>query len=355
MKKILEIIKKTSVTLLLMFSVVTILRFFALDVYYVPSNSMDETIKQQEYILTNKLLYGPRWFGKNKLNRLPGFSRVKRNDIVVFNFPEGDTVLSAAPSQNYYSFQRRIAAGKKVNQKIVSSGKNYISMPNRIAYVKRCVALPGDTLEIKDAKLYIDGMLKDKGDNYKMKYKIQGEISLITSALKNAGINRFKVKKSHVIVHACPNKMKIWKRKHPEHIVKQRFEYSKWINSFPSYPDRKQNWNRDNYGPLYIPKAGDTLTITLGNLPTYKRLICAYEGNRLEIKDSTIYINNVETNTYVVKQNYYFMMGDNRYFSIDSRNWGFVPEDHLIGKAQMILSSEAKNGNIRWDRIGTVL
>jgi len=173
MKKIYKIVKRIFVASIFIFSAFTILRFLAFDVYFVPSDSMSPTITAGEYIFTNKLALGARWFSEEGVTRLPGYGSVERNDIVVFNFPEGDTVYVDEPTQNYYFFQRLMAAGKKVNQRIVSGEKCFLPIPKRIAYVKRCVALPGDTLVIKEAQLYINGTPQNDVFDCEKKFSIE--------------------------------------------------------------------------------------------------------------------------------------------------------------------------------------
>lgn len=339
-------------------SITIILHFFVWDVYYVPSESMDETIKPGEYILTNKLGYGTRWISNKGIKRLPGYSQVNRNDIVVFNFPEGDTVYVAEPIQNYYFFKRLMAAGKKVDSTIVSSNKCYLPVVNRVAYIKRCTGLPGDSLEIKNAELYINNVLQKDAFSFHVKYHIQGNTIQIVQKLRADDIYHFRVQSSktpYVVVYSLPEQMKEWGDKHPEYPIERTFAKHRPINIFPSHKDRTKNWRNDNYGPLYIPKKGDTIYINESSLPIYQRLIGVYEKNKMEQKGDSILINGVLTNIYIIKQNYYFMMGDNHYFSMDSRSWGFVPEDHIIGKANMVLYSHDKYDEVRWDRVGTFL
>lgn len=326
--------------------------------YYVPSESMDKTIQPGEYILTNKLACGTRWFSDKGMTRLLGYSQVNRNDIVVFNFPEGDTVYAAEPTQNYYFFKRLMAAGKRVDSSVVSSEKCYLPLINRVAYVKRCVALPGDTLQIMNAELSINGIHYKDAFSYRVKYNIQGNTDKITQALRLDDFQQCRVRTfeiPYVEVYGFPEQMKVWEDKYPEYTVERAFGQYKPINIFPSHKDRSRNWRKDNYGPLYIPKQGDEISLTKDNLPIYERLIKVYEGNDLICRDEGFYINGIQANKYIIKQNYYFMMGDNRYFSMDSRSWGFVPEDHIIGKANMVLYSHNEYDQIRWDRVGTVL
>jgi signal peptidase I len=277
---------------------------------------------------------------------------------VVFNFPEGDTVYLAEPTQNYYFFKRLMAAGKEVDTNIVSSEKFYLPIINRVAYVKRCVALPGDSLEIKNAELYVNGMHCKDAFSFRVKYNIHGNTNHITQKLRSDNFQQCRVRAfeiPYVEVYGFPEQMKVWENKHPEFKVERAFGQYRPINIFPSHKDRSRNWRNDNYGPLYIPHKGDTICINKSTLPIYKRLIDVYEENKIHQKGDSVFINDSLTNTYVIKQNYYFMMGDNRYFSMDSRSWGFVPEDHIIGKANMVLYSHNEYDEIRWNRVGKLI
>jgi len=321
----------------------TIIRTFLLEAYTIPTPSMEKSLLVGDFLFVSKYAYGPKVpntplsfpfahhtlpFTKSTksylewitlpLYRLPGLGNVQRNDAVVFNYPDGDTTTVELQSNySYYALVREHGRDAIWNKAI----PNPIDMEHRpikltvIArpvdkrenFIKRCVAIAGDTLEIINQDVYINGekMIYGKG------------IELIFSRSTRSK-NEFD-----------PN----------------IFPYKK------NYP-----WNVDNYGPLYIPKEGATVKIDTSNICLYERIISAYEGNDLKIKDGKIYINNEIADSYTFNMNYYWLMGDNRHNSADSRYWGFVPEDHVVGKAVFVWLSldntkSLFNGKIRWNKM----
>ena len=294
--------------------VVTFINIFFFQAFKIPSSSMEKTLYTGDHLFVSKLTYGPRVpqtpltvpfthnviFGKesystliqNDYRRLKGLRNVRRGDIVVFGFPNGDTVLRKAPSEDYYSLCRFY--GK---QKVISTLGPVVARPaDKVDhYVKRCVAIPGDTLEIRDGLVWIDGV---KQETY-----------------PGMQISR--------------------------NLVKVQNDYRE---IFPFSPD--YTWTRDEFGPLWIPQKGATVDLTRENLPLYERIIRVYEHSSVEEA--------LAAGSYTFKQDYYFMMGDNRHNSLDSRYWGFVPEDHIVGRPVVIWLStdEGKKfpKNIRWGR-----
>lgn len=342
--------------MLFILSITSILRFFIFDVYFVPSESMEATIKTGEYVFTNKLAVGSRWFSKDKVTRLPGYSAVKRNDIIVFNFPEGDTVYLEYPTQNYYLNKKRGVNDKDNTYLNINSEKCFLPVQERIAYVKRCVGLPGDTIGITKGRVSINGI--PEALSFKGKYSITGDLTQIKAQINKFGLQPswcVNKKDSAMIVFAFPKEITLLKRKNPSFKIEREYWNGLMAKTQPCYPQKKNCWRYDTYEPLYIPAKDDTIALCAENLPIYKRLITVYEGNTLTITDRGVEINGMLKKEYVIKQNYYYMMGDNRYFSMDSRCWGFVPEDHVIGKARAILFSKNNNDEIRWNRIGTIL
>ena len=294
--------------------VVSFINIFFFQAFKIPSSSMERTLYTGDHLFVSKLTYGPRLpqtpltvpfthnviFGKesystliqNDYRRLKGFRNVRRGDIVVFGFPNGDTVLRKAPSEDYYSLCRFY--GK---QKVVSSLGPVIARPaDKVDhYVKRCVAVPGDTLEIREGLVWIDGVKQETYPGMQISRNIE------------------KVQ-------------------------------SDYREIFPFSPD--YTWTRDEFGPLWIPEKGATVQLTRENLPLYERIIRVYEHSSVEEA--------LVAGSYTFKQDYYFMMGDNRHNSLDSRYWGFVPEDHIVGRPVVIWLStdEGKRfpKNIRWGR-----
>ncbi|MGM9784285.1 MAG: signal peptidase I [Candidatus Cryptobacteroides sp.] len=294
--------------------VVTFINIFFFQAFKIPSSSMEKTLYTGDHLFVSKLTYGPRVpqtpltvpfthnviFGKesystliqNDYRRLKGLRNVRRGDIVVFGFPNGDTVLRKAPSEDYYSLCRFY--GK---QKVISTLGPVVARPaDKVDhYVKRCVAIPGDTLEIRDGLVWIDGVKQETYPGMQISRNLE------------------KVQNDYREI-------------------------------FPFSPD--YTWTRDEFGPLWIPQKGATVELTRENLPLYERIIRVYEHSSVEEA--------LAAGSYTFKQDYYFMMGDNRHNSLDSRYWGFVPEDHIVGRPVVIWLStdEGKKfpKNIRWGR-----
>ena len=294
--------------------VVTFINIFFFQAFKIPSSSMEKTLYTGDHLFVSKLTYGPRVpqtpltvpfthnviFGKesystliqNDYRRLKGLRNVRRGDIVVFGFPNGDTVLRKAPSEDYYSLCRFY--GKK---KVISTLGPVVARPaDKVDhYVKRCVAIPGDTLEIRDGLVWIDGVKQETYPGMQISRNLE------------------KVQNDYREI-------------------------------FPFSPD--YTWTRDEFGPLWIPQKGATVDLTRENLPLYERIIRVYEHSSVEEA--------LAAGSYTFKQDYYFMMGDNRHNSLDSRYWGFVPEDHIVGRPVVIWLStdEGKKfpKNIRWGR-----
>jgi signal peptidase I len=350
------------------------------ETYKIPTPSMEETLLAGDYIFVSKLAYGPRLpgtplaipFFHNKLpsgkksyseriqmpyKRLNGFSRIKRDDIIVFNFPEGDTMLVQYPGQNYYSLIRQY-------------GRDYIlgefdiithPVDKRENYIKRCIALPGDTLLISNGVVSINGSIRSELPLQKFKYYVstQGE-PLADPLLDSLKIHKNTVTYNpvnslHVLYLANENVESL--RSFPQ--VRSISRYMEPTLSFQNqeiFPHHNHyRWTGDNFGPLRIPKRGDTIQVNLGNLPVFQRIIDIYEGNDLAVLDGVIHINGKKADSYIIQMDYFFVMGDNHHNSADSRYWGFVPEDHLLGKAVRVWFSIKPDtpfiGGLRKERI----
>ncbi|MFA6676417.1 MAG: signal peptidase I [Bacteroidales bacterium] len=366
--------------------VVTFINMFFFQAYMIPSSSMEKTLMTGDYLFVSKLSYGPSVaqrpltvpFTHNtlpifncksysdlikvKYRRLKGFTHVKRGDIVVFNFPHGDTVLTKSPMDDYYTLVR--LNGKEYTEKRFGP---IITRPvgKEDNYVKRCVAQSGDTLQVINGRVFING------DTLKYFEDIQNTYTVVTNGSKINPIllSDFDIDLQEFYFDAnLPGYPDLnLTGKAAEYVAKLSNVVSctKNVDVYPpDYPDsylmlfpftKEFKWTRDNYGPLYIPKKGATVELTVQNLPLYERLIRVYEGNKLRVDGNSIYVNNKLTHSYTFKQDYFFMMGDNRHNSLDSRYWGFVPEDHIVGRPRVIWFSKDKNKsfprNIRFKRI----
>lgn len=366
----------------------TFIRMFFIEAYTIPTGSMEKTLLVGDYLFVSKVAYGPKvpetpvsfplvhnvmpFTGgesyseiiKNDYRRLKGFSNVKRDDIVVFGFPHGDTVLKALPQDDYYQLVRMNNNNRAYTQQMYGP---IIVRPNdkKDNYVKRCVAIAGDTLRVVNGNVIVNGVPQEEYEGLQSTYTVYTNGSAINpKILKEIGL----VPQEVYFDSSLPGYPDLTLTKSELAKVKDLAivaEIRENIDVYPpDYPDspillfpftKNFEWTRDNYGPIWIPAKGATVTLTADNLPLYERIITAYEKNRLEIKDGEIYINGEKTNNYTFKQDYYFMMGDNRHHSLDSRYWGFVPEDHIVGKPVMLWFStdkyESFPSNIRWSRL----
>lgn len=390
---------------------VYMINIFLFQNYKIPTSSLEKSLLVGDHLFVSKVSYGPRmpntpiafplvqntfpivnsksytswpyWDYK----RLKGFGDVKRDDIVVFNFPAGDTVPFKQTNPDYYNLM--LEAGKSqvmrnndlmpstpfnsdwernhflmnIGRDIIKSNPNdfgeviYRPVDRRDNYVKRCVALPGDVFEIRSNQIFINGEEVANPDDIQHNYRIETD----GTALNDRFFERLDISKADQSGIA-PNYYLPLNKAKAEEVKKMGFIKSVIIeeskpngSGFQVFPfSSDYNWSRDNFGPLKMPKAGDSVELTMTNLVLYERIITAYEGNTLEVKEGNIYINGEIENSYTFKMNYYFMLGDNRHKSADSRYWGFVPEDHIVGKPILVWLSldidKSFPSNIRWDR-----
>ena len=381
------------------------INLFIFQNYQIPSSSLEKSLLVGDYLFVSKVSYGPRvpntplsfplvqntlpiFNCKSYLDwpswdykRVAGLGQIQRNDIVVFNFPAGDTVATLQQNPDYYTLVQMYGR-EAVRMNKQSFGEIiYRPVDKRENYVKRCVGLPGDSLSIRNNQVYINGKAAQNPKNMQLNYFVETETPLTETMFRNWGVSRDdympygqpctvtdpetlsflgfqpNANGAYNLVYRFPmtEAMVAQVKKLPS--VKKVIVEPEIIGGTMYYPvDYDNGWTRDNYGPIWIPKRGATIELTPENLALYRRCIKNYEHNELEEKDGVVYINGEKATTYTFQYDYYWMMGDNRHNSADSRSWGFVPEDHIVGKPIMIWLSLDKDrslfdGGIRWNRL----
>ena len=400
----------------LVFALVAVyfINLFFFQNYVIPSSSLEKSLLTGDYLFVSKVSYGPRipetpltmpltqhtmpvintksyieW-PQWDYRRVKGLGKVQLNDIVVFNYPAGDTILTEEKYQanDYYamvySFGQQIYQSQMPNpitpdslspqqqldyfNMLYNIGRNYIvNNPNeygsidhrptdrRENYVKRCVGLPGQTLQIKNRIVYLDGKANKEPENVQYTYYVKLKADLPDDLLKELGISG-----EDLLSLNQNGYMPLTKKAVKVLSARKDLVASIRLNTDAAtgevYPlNAVTGWTRDNYGPIWIPKKGETVQLTLKNIALYERPIRVYEHNQLDIRNGKIYINGREAHSYTFKMDYYWMMGDNRHNSADSRYWGFVPEDHIVGKPIFIWWSSDPDrrgfSGIRWNRL----
>lgn len=399
----------------LVFALVAVyfINLFVFQNYVIPSSSLEKSLLTGDYLFVSKVSYGPRIpqtpltmpltqhtlpvintksyleFPHWDYRRVKGLGAVKLNDIVVFNYPAGDTICTELPYQTeyynmVYGFGQQIYAqnnGGEINlstlnrqqqhdyfQQVYALGRQYIasnpvefgdidSRPTdrRENYVKRCVGLPGQTLQIKNRIVYLDGKPNKEPENVQYTYYVKLKNEIPESLIEELGISMEDLASLQRNGFMPLTKKAVRALAARKDIVESiRINTDATVGDL--YPQNAvTGWTRDNYGPIWIPAKGKSIEIDMNNIAIYERPIRVYEGNQLEVKNNQIYINGKLAHRYTFKLDYYWMMGDNRHNSADSRYWGFVPEDHIVGKPIFIWwsSDPDRKGfkGIRWNRL----
>ena len=400
----------------LVFSLVAVyfINLFLFQNYVIPSSSLEKSLLTGDYLFVSKVSYGPRipqtpltmpltqhtlpliqaksyiewphW----DYRRMKGLGKVQLNDIVVFNYPAGDTIVTEPAYQSFDYYGMVYSLGQQIYEQnfadavnpanlnrqeqydyfkmIYNLGRNYIANnPNtygsidsrptdrRENYVKRCVGLPGQTLQIKNRIIYLNGKANKEPDNVQYTYYVKLKGNLPDDFMHDLGISMedlTSLNQNGYLPLTKKAAKALSARK--DLVASVRLNTDQYVGDL--YPlNAVTGWTRDNYGPVWIPQKGKSIRLTMDNIAVYERPIRIYEGNDLEVKNGHIYINGKIANSYTFKMDYYWMRGDNRHNSADSRYWGFVPEDHIVGKPIFIWwsSDPDRKGfeGVRWSRL----
>ena len=364
------------------------IRMFLIEAFVIPTPSMEGSLLVGDFLFVSKASYGirtpmtiamlpllhnriPIIGGESylkkpslKYHRLPKLEDIKRNKPIVFNWPVGDSVYITS-SRSYTVGQVRRAQGR-INDRELSKkirDKDYVIRPidKKDHYIKRCVALPGDSLQIIDRQLYLNGHKAHNPKEMQFGYLVNPP----KSGISKRTLEKWNIGQTNADVSMDPttrqpiyflDSLQVSQLKSlGDGITVTPIGHRPQGNDmFPHDKNISSKWTVDNYGPIWIPKAGSTTPLNMDNIAFYKRIIDIYENNDLEIKGNKILINGKEANSYTFKQDYYWAMGDNRHNSEDSRSWGYVPFDHIVGKPLFIWFS-TKNANmsdgIRFNRM----
>lgn len=387
--------------------------------YTIPSSSLEKSLLVGDYLYVSKVAYGPRkpitpltmpltqhtmpallgggksYFEKPqcKYERVKGLGQIKLNDIVVFNYPTGDSLVTnpAYAANDFYKMaadisvelnggypqtdSMTVAEEREAYDRFLAQGRRYIAqhkevfgevdhrpVDRRENYVKRCVGLPGQTIQIKDKIVYLDGVANKEPDNVQYFYQVITERPISDKLSHQLGISQEDLKMHQYDgtrhSYSLPLTQTMVEELRTRGVAKEIIPYTEREGE-GLYPlNKPTGWSIDNYGPLWIPAKGATIDLSLDNLPFYERPISVYEGHDLQVKNGQIFIDGAVATSYTFGMDYYWMQGDNRHNSLDSRYWGFVPEDHIVGEPRFIWLSLDKDrnwldGKIRWKRLFT--
>ena len=374
----------------------TLIRTLIFEAYTIPSGSMEKTLLVNDFLFVSKFSYGPR-IPNTPLsipfihNYLPGGSKMKsystaiqipytrwfaspvhRNDVTVFNFPAGDTVINLPQFQSkdpYYEVCRRLGQGdmNKGRQIIMSSPGQYPLAVHPVDktdnYIKRCVGVSGDILEVREGQVYINGVKSVYPPNAEYTYTFVSKVDLNADFMKDEfnttefggfGNGNYSINLPYNMVDKFNSQPFILSPLKPDNEVYNAADVNDFdprSSSGDVFPQNTKyyKWTVDNYGPIWIPKKGETIKLDDSTYIAYERAIRVYERNEFFEKDGKFFLNGKEVTEYKFKMDYYWMMGDNRHGSQDSRYWGFVSEDRIVGKASLIWFSW--EGGPRWKRL----
>ncbi len=360
--------------------VATLIRTFIFEAYTIPTGSMERTLLINDYLFVSKFHYGaripmtplavplvhntmPLSNGQSKsystavqwkYRRLPGLGNIKNDDIVVFNYPEGDTAIKGRTDISYYDLclmmgREQVLATQELMTHPVDKRENYI---------KRCVGIAGDTLIMKNAQLYVNGKPQKNWPHiqHTYYYKSKNGVDLDPENYKDLVMDVDQYLDNYArlgdgVVLANLSNIDAEKVAKDPNTALFQIQIENQADPRIFVRDTSFGWNRDNWGPIYIPKKGATIQLNQKNLAIYKRAIQVYENNEVELRDSSIFINGQPAQSYTFQMDYYWLMGDNRCNSLDSRYWGFVPENHVVGYPWIVWFSSGDGKGIRWNRL----